>query len=112
MFRDIARPFEFTVVFGQRSKRNSGIDMVRQVESDVERHEIEAGKQRLAYGVRGNSPILAPLHTAVFGHGAKAIDDSPHREVRKEPQQDVGVRRTRSNTDEEECHLHQQDPSL
>ena len=87
--RDVARLVQRPVVLREVAHRDPGVDVVREVPSDVERHEERARPPRLADRVRGGTTVGRGVHAAVLGDRAESVDHPPDREVRQHPEHRV-----------------------
>jgi hypothetical protein len=86
---DVLGAAQLLVESREVAKRDPGINMVGKVKADVERNQKESGERALMHAVRGATPVGIGGHSAMFSNGTQPIDDTPHREVGKQPHEGI-----------------------
>jgi hypothetical protein len=70
-------------------KRDPGVNVMGKVKANVVRNKKKSGECTLMHAVRGAASVSIGGHPSMFSNRAQPVDNTPYREIRKQPHERV-----------------------
>jgi hypothetical protein len=86
---DVLRSAKFFMKTREVPKRDPSINVVGKVKANVVRDKKKSGESTLMHAMRGAASVGIGGHSTMFGNRAQPVDNTPYREIRKQPHERV-----------------------